>query len=203
LNVTDSFSRRPTGIDNPQFVTPWMLDPANTNQLYFAANDSLWRNTNLSPGTGNWELLKNCTVPQGTFITALGMSFGGVHTLYYGTSDGHVFRLDQANGSAPAPLEITGAMFPANAFVSCIAVDPHNPDSIVVCFSNYHVLSIFASNDGGVTWHNASGNLEQNPDGSGDGPSVRWVRIVDQGGQTLYLCGTSIGLFSTTDLSGP
>ncbi len=65
----------------------------------------------------------------------------------------------------------------------------------MVCFSNYHVISIFASNDGGTTWHDASGNLEQNPDGSGDGPSVRWVSMVHQNGQELYLCGTSVGCF--------
>jgi photosystem II stability/assembly factor-like uncharacterized protein len=99
--------------------------------------------------------------------------------------------------------EITGSDFPNNAFVSCIAVDPQNADSIVVCFSNYDVISIFASNDGGETWHDASGNLEQNPDGSGDGPSVRWVSIVHQNGQELYLCGTSVGLFSTMDITGP
>ena len=203
LNIIDSADRRPDGINDPQFVTPWMLDPTNTNQMYFAANDSLWTNTDLSPESGHWETLKNCTVTSGTFITALGMSVVPAHTLYYGTSDGHVYRLDNANSTNPAPLEITSSIFPAGAFVSCIAVDPQNADSIVVCFSNYHVISIFASNDGGTTWHDASGNLEQNPDGSGNGPSVRWVSIVHQNGQELYLCGTSVGLFSTTDITGP
>ncbi len=111
--------------------------------------------------------------------------------------------MDSANGNFPTVVEITGASFPLNAFVSCIAVDPQNADSVVVCFSNYDVISIFASNDGGITWRDASGNLEQNVDGSGDGPSVRWVSIVHQNGQELYLCGTSVGLFSTTDISGP
>ncbi len=185
-----------------QFVAPFILDPTNTDQMYYADNNILWRNDDLSLGA-NWNELDNSTPVTNSFITALGMSTVPAHRLYYGTSDGRVYRMDEADGTNPTPQEITGSMFPKGAYVSCVAVDPQNADSIVVCFSNYHVISIFASNDGGATWHDASGNLEQNPDGSGDGPSVRWVTIVHQGGQELYLCGTSVGLYSTTDITGP
>src|SRR5581483_2696227 len=174
-------------------------------------NNTLWRNDDLAgiPDNQdystyqNWVELSRSTLPQNTDITALGMSHIPQHRLYYGTSNGRLFRMDNANATSPTSQEITGSSFPKNAFISCVAVDPQNADSIVVCFSNYHVISIFASSDGGTTWHNASGNLEENPDGSGDGPSVRWVTIVHQHGETLYLCGTSVGLFSTTDISGP
>ncbi len=201
----------PSAAQQAQFVTPWMLDPANTDEMYFADNNSLWRNDDLagvpdnqqSTTDVNWEELTTCRLPLARDITALGMSRFPAHRLYYGSSDGHLYRVDTADGVSPAPTEITGSIFPKNAYISCIAVDPQNADSIVVCFSNYHVISIFASNDGGATWRDASGNLEQNPDGSGDGPSVRWVSIIHQQGQTLYLCGTDVGLFSTTDLSGP
>ncbi len=185
-----------------QFVAPFILDPTNTNQMYFAADNTLQRNDDLSSGA-NWNELTNSTLSTNTDITALGMSMVPAHRLYYGTSNGRVYRMDGANGSSPMPHEITGSTFPKNAYVSCIAVDPQNADSIVVCFSNYGVISIFASSNAGTTWHNASGNLEQNADGSGDGPSVRWVSVVHQNGQTLYLCGTSVGLFSTPDISGP
>ncbi len=189
---------------DPQFVTPWMLDPVNTNQMYFSGGNTLWFDTNLvQTAVNNWVELPIDSLSDTSYISALGMSQVPAHTLYYGTSDGHVFRMDNANGASPTSVEITGSAFPVNAFVSCIAVDPQNADSIVVCFSNYNVISIFASNDGGITWHNASGNLEQNANGSGDGPSVRWVSIVHQNGQTLYLCGTSVGLFSTLDITGP
>ncbi|HET6399984.1 MAG TPA: T9SS type A sorting domain-containing protein [Candidatus Kapabacteria bacterium] len=200
----------PTSAPLAQFVTPWMLDPANTDQMYFASNNLLFRNNDLaaiSDNQGvttdqNWVQLTRCTLSSNSFFTALGMSTVPAHRLYYGTSDGHLYRVDNADGASPTPQEITGSIFPKNAFICCVAVDPQNADSIVVCFSNYHVISIIASNDGGVTWHDASGNLEQNPDGSGDGPSVRWVTIVHQQGETLYLCGTSVGLFSATDISG-
>ncbi len=193
-----------SGFGDPQFVTPWMLDPADNSQMYYSAGNSIWSNSNLLVDpAGNWGQIPTPSIAENNYFTALGMSVLPAHRLYYGTSDGHVYRTDEADGTSPSTLEITGSSFPAGAFVSCIAVDPQNADSIVVCFSNYDVISIFASNDGGTTWHDASGNLEQNPDGSGDGPSVRWVTIVHQKGQTLYLCGTSVGLFSTTDISGP
>ncbi len=215
LNVSGSWyitGIRPDNINDPQFVTPYILDPANTNKMYYAANDSLWRNDDLLGipdgaiyGTTliNWTCLGQCTVPGGGLITALGMSYAPGHRLYFGTSDGHLYRVDHSDGFSPTPTEIAGSIFPQNAFISCVAVDPQNADSIVVCFSNYHVISLFASNNGGLTWRNVSGNLEQNPDGSGDGPSTRWVSIVHQSGQTIYLVGTSVGLFSTTDISGP
>ena len=201
----------PNGATQAQFVTPWMLDPANTNQMYFADNNTLWRNDDLAGVPDNqgyttdvnWVQLDNSPQAANTYITALGMSVLPAHRLYYGTSDGHLYRMDNADGASPTPKEITGSIFPKNAFICCVAVDPQNADSIVVCFSNYHVISIFGSNDGGTTWYDASGNLEQNPDGSGDGPSVRWVTIVHQNGEELYLCGTSVGLFSTTNISGP
>lgn len=201
----------PSAVTQAQFVTPWMLDPTNTDQMYFAANNTLWRNDDLAGVPDNqsyttdvnWVQLSYSTLAANTYITALGMSTVPAHRLYYGTSNGHLYRMDNANGTSPTPQEITGSIFPKNAFICCVAVDPQNADSIVVCFSNYHVISIFASNDGGTTWHDASGNLEQNPDGSGDGPSVRWITIVHRNGEELYLCGTSVGLFSTTDISGP
>ena len=49
-----------------------------------------------------------------------------------------------------------------------------------------------------------AGTLEEDPiTGEGNGPSVRWIEIVPlQNGETLYLAGTSTGLYSTTKLSG-
>ncbi|MDP4200937.1 MAG: T9SS type A sorting domain-containing protein [Bacteroidota bacterium] len=202
------WSLQPEGISQPQFVTPFMLDPADQDQFFYVENNHLWRNSDINgvpPFTStstNWAQLTQCFVADGTFITALGMSVIPAHRLYFGTSDGHLYRVDGADGVNPAAVEITGSIFPNNAFISCVAVDPENADKIVACFSNYHVVSLFASDDGGIHWRNISGNLETNADGSGDGPSTRWVTIVHHGGETLYLVGTSVGLFSTSDISG-
>ena len=70
----------------------------------------------------------------------------------------------------------------------------------MVVFSNYNVQSLFYTSDAGLTWKTVGGNLEQNSDGSGDGPSCRWATILHRGSDTLYLVGTTVGLFSTTTL---
>ena len=47
-----------------------------------------------------------------------------------------------------------------------------------------------------------SGNLEQNTDGSGNGPSFRNVKILPVNSGTLYFAGTSVGLYMTNNLNG-
>mgnify|MGYP003967730811 FL=1 len=42
--------------------------------------------------------------------------------------------------------------------------------------------------------------MEQNPSGSGNGPSCRTAKIIPLGNSTLYLVGTSVGLFGTATL---
>jgi hypothetical protein len=73
---------------------------------------------------------------------------------------------------------------------------------VIVVFPNYGVISIYASENGGEDWAPVSGNLEENIDGSGCGPSVRWVSILYVEDRPIYFAGTSVGLFSTMDLDG-
>jgi hypothetical protein len=122
--------------------------------------------------------------------------------VYYGTNLGKVYRLDNANTGNPVPVEITGSGFPVNAFVACIDVDPDNADRLMVTFSNYGVQSLFHSTDGGSTWIAAGGNLEEFPDGSGNGPSIRCTKKLFYQGKKIIFAGTSCGLFSTTELKG-
>ena len=72
----------------------------------------------------------------------------------------------------------------------------------MVVFSNYSVYSLFHSIDAGQSWNKVAGNLEQNPSGSGNGPSCRDAEIILLGNDTLYLVGTTVGLFGTSHLDG-
>jgi hypothetical protein len=72
----------------------------------------------------------------------------------------------------------------------------------MVVFPSYGVHSIYATDDGGQTWTPVGGNLEENPDGTGSGPSVRWISTLYVDDQPVYLAGTSVGLFSSTELDG-
>jgi hypothetical protein len=120
-------------------------------------------------------------------------------TVWYGTSNGDLFRMDDADTDTPVQVDLTWDEFPGGAYVSCIAVNPYNADKIVVSFANYGVQSIFKTLDGGITWEHISGNLEENEDGTGSGPAVFWMEYYPNG--TLF-AGTSTGLYSTIGTDG-
>ena len=82
-----------------------------------------------------------------------------------------------------------------------IAVNPDNADEVMVVYSNYSVYSLFHSIDGGQNWNKVAGNLEQYASGGGNGPSCRSAKIIPLGNSTLYLVGTSVGLFGTANLN--
>lgn len=205
----------PIGGREYQFINPFIIDPNNNNIMYLAGGKFLWRNNNLAgiPYAGNydsittnWFKFPDSNYINGATITALAVSKTPANRVYIGSSSQRVFRLDSANVVTHAPRNITASTssvaFPAGAVVSCIAVDPNNADNVIVVFSNYGVNSLFYSSDGGTTWKKIGGNLEaENRNGSGNGPSCRWASIIPVKGGTVYMVGTSVGLFATTQLN--
>lgn len=210
-----SFARiDPIGLKDPQFINPFTLDPNNNNIMYLAGGKYLWRNSDLSgiPMIGNWDSIStNWTqfadsVPlAGSMITAVHVCKATPNRVYYGTDKKKVYRVDNANTGTPTPVDITpvsGTIFPANGYVSCITTDPLDSDKMFVAFSNYGIYSLFYSTDGGATWTKTAGNLEQTSSGSGAGPSIRWVSIMHVTDGTVYMVATSTGLYATNALNG-
>ncbi len=191
------------------FVNPFVLDPLNQNRMFCAGGNHLYFHPNISqipggsqiPTNIGWKKVNSDPLTNG-LVSAVEISLDG-DKVYYGTTGGRVFRLDNARNETAFDLnEITSAEFPENAYVSSIAVNPDDNEHVLVVFSNYNIPSIFESTDGGLTFINISGNLEENPDGTGNGPSIRWAEIIPKNTGTLRLVGTSIGLFSTEVTSG-
>ncbi|TDI92930.1 MAG: T9SS type A sorting domain-containing protein [Caldithrix sp.] len=201
----------PDGGSGYLFITPFILDPNDSNIMYLAVDDRVWRNSDLSgiplnfdqdPTSINWFELTNSAV-GGESVTALGVSDSPPNRLYYGTGSGQVFRLDDAHTGNPIRTDIwTGKNLPVDSYINCIAVNPDNADEALLVFSNYAIISIFQTDNGGDSWTPASGNLEENPDGSGNGPAVLWVDMLSGAGSSLFFAATSTGLYSTTNLNG-
>ena len=190
------------------FINPYVLDPNNTNRMYFVAGDSLWRNNDLTaipnfsnnPTSVNWDLLSNTAT--GNTITAVAASRNPSNIVYYGSSNGKIFKLNNAHTGDPSPTDISaGKGFPGG-YASSLAIDETNGENVIAVFSNYNILSLYYTSDGGTNWASISGNLEENPDGSGNGPSCRWASILNYNGTTSYFIATSAGLYSTTVLNG-
>ena len=191
------------------FYQNFALDPNNYETFYLPTITSIWRKDNLKAAAydtslrnSGWSHLSNVNVGSASEISCLAISKVPANRLYYGTNLGKVFRLDGANSGNPIPVNITGVNFPANGFVAYIDINPDNADHLMVTFSNYGVQSLFHSADGGNTWASVGGNLEQNADGSGDGPSIRCTKLLTFQGEKIIFAGTSCGLFSTTELNG-
>lgn len=182
------------------FVAPFLLDPNNNDVLYMATTGRVWHNNKIfqSDYQSAWQ---PTTSARASFpITSIAVSTNPANRLYYGTYRGEFFRLDNANLSFQTATKTSGILPPGT--ISCIAIDPQNADNVIAVLSNYGIPSLFLSNDGGTSWTDISGNLEEKPDGSGAGPSCRWVEIVHTTNGPLYLVGTSVGLYSTTVLDG-
>jgi hypothetical protein len=200
----------PAGAGPYPWMNPFILDPSANARMFFAGGNAVWRADDLTalpddpdvaPASGWAEL--TTTQTSGT-VSALGAGYWYGNPLYFGTSEGKIYRVDDPRqSSTPVVTEITPAGMVANAWVSSIAVDPRNNGrALLVAVSNYNVPSIFYSDDRGASWTDVSGTLEENPDGLGAGPSVRSVAVVPGQNGTVYLAGTSAGLYSTASLSG-
>ncbi|MFA8450541.1 MAG: T9SS type A sorting domain-containing protein [Bacteroidales bacterium] len=185
------------------FVNPFVLDPNNSDIAYYPGQNYIYRNKTLSnyketnPG---WEKLNNSIVDDD--ITALKVSRKPENILYYGTSNGKLYKIEDADEGDKVRTEITGTDFPGNGYISSIAIHPKKASEIIVTFSNYGINSIFLSKDSGQTWQHIGGNLDKDIE---FGPSIRSSEIIlDIDEKPLYIVGSSIGIFATKEpLSSP
>lgn len=196
-SFTSSDVIQPSALTNPMFVNPILLDPVNSQNLYYpggnGSGSGIWRNSDAINATqGNWIFLTPSAITTGQ-VSALGMSMGDNTTLYYGTSDGKVYSLSDPSGM-PSRTDITGGSFPSG-YVSSIAVDPSDAQKVMVVFSNYNVSKVWYSSNGGSSWTNVDGNLSA-------AVSARSAAMFTLSGVTHYFLATSVGLYFTTDVSG-
>jgi hypothetical protein len=207
LDVATSI-RPNTASSSGLFVTLFRLDPDNTENLYYANNNSLYKTTAASTvTTTGWTQLNGVgTALTGRQITALATTRGTYNastaSLFIAATGGKLFRLDDPANATPgtSPVDITGAGFPTVApspvtsvYPSSVAVNPRNDDTVIVTFSNYGITSIFwtgNANSATPTWQNVEGNLTL--------PSYRSSAIAITNNGVEYFVGTSVGLYKAT-----
>ena len=191
------------------FFTVFALDPVEGNTLYLGGLPALWRKDDLAAAahdpdlaTEGWAEVSVAAFSSDEYVSAIGCAQDASGRVYIGSSGGGIKRIENARGSAPQATALGSPLFPTGGYVSCLAVDPHDPDRVFAVFSNYNVQSLFMSLDAGATWQAVGGNLEEFPDGSGSGPSLRWLAVLPvKDGEWLF-AATSSGLFSTTRIDG-
>jgi hypothetical protein len=230
--ISSSTLIRPNGVTaNTQggfgeFVTVFKLNPTNTQDLYYVNFNRLFRTASASTVTAaTWTELTGVATAvdptndpnnTGIVIRSLAFSWGPylpTHALYFGTSNGKIFRIDDprntAAGTVPVNISIPGLPVPAagqgGVNIQDIAVNPNNDNEVMVVISNYEVnnaniASVWWTNNAKSatpTWVNAEGNLIT-------AASARSCAIVvkkdgSNNPVTEYYIGTSVGLFSVVD----
>ncbi len=205
----------PVGASNQLFINPFVVDSKDEDVMYYPAGNSLWRNDSLSSipiyefGTSiGWTELTNLAVPSGYSITALSVSMNNpAHLLYYGASCGYysndrpkMFRLENAHTATTGAVDISIPNINKGAYVHCIAVNPDSAHEILVVHSNYNILGLYHSNDKGANYTAVEGDLQG--DANNPGPSLRSATILPTNQGTIYLVGTSTGVYSTMQLNG-
>tara|TARA_S200000501_G_C20845496_1_gene753465 strand:- start:903 stop:2576 length:1674 start_codon:yes stop_codon:yes gene_type:complete len=212
----------PIGPEEQMFIHPFVVDPVTDNIMYYPDETTIWRHSNLNniPLTNEWDSISegwseaiNLNL-SGREISSISSSKANPsNRLYIGTNSKELYRVDNANSNQPIITEITSNYqtgigmspldaFPNGGYVNNIAIHPNDGDVALTVFSNYEVYSMYYTTDGGETWSRAGGNLEQQSNGGGDGPSFRWASIMPLGEDTLYFVATSTGLYATNKIEG-
>ena len=212
----------PIGPEEQLFIHPFVVDPISDSIMYYPDETSIWRNSSLNQIELNsdWD-----SISQG-WSEAIDLNLSGreissisitkenpANRLYVGTNKKQLYRVDNSNSDNPIVTEITkyfdssagmvsGDYFHGFAYINNIAIHPNDGDVALVVFSNYEVYSMYYTTDGGESWIRAGGNLEQQSNGGGNGPSCRWASIMPFGEDTLYFVATSTGLYATNKIEG-
>ena len=202
----------PTFEDNDYlFINPYTYNPVHQDQLVvgargkvFITNDIRTNPSGDDPSQNGWMEIGGPRSLTNQPVSALAMSTQPEGILYFGTRVGRIYKVENTRDieESVEATELNRDGLPVGN-ISSIFVDPKDGNKVFLTFSNYEVLSVWSSEDGGDTWVSISGNLEENASGSGAGPSVRNIAVMPDGnGGNYYFVGTSVGLFMTQALDG-
>jgi photosystem II stability/assembly factor-like uncharacterized protein len=201
----------PSDAQNQLFIHPYAIDPNDETIMYYPGGSQMWRNTEIDQipdgnnggTTTGWESFEGTSSTGYTISTLAVTSTSPANRLYYGASSSsgppEIFRLDDASTSdTPAEISISNA--DNGAYLHDIAVNPYDGDELVAVMSNYNIVGLYYSADGGENWTAIEGNLVG--DSQVPGPSLRNAEILPTEEGNLYLVGTSTGVYSTMSLDG-
>ncbi|MCT4665675.1 MAG: T9SS type A sorting domain-containing protein [Flavobacteriales bacterium] len=216
-----SFRRmEPAGLDPDDglFIHPFAVDPVSENTMYYPHKHDLYVYNNISsiqetgektPLTSGWNKVTGFDIASNKKMVSIHVTKANPgNVVYIGTDERAVFKVENPNSNNPIITElpykdINNKTAYYSGFTIDIASNPDNGNELIFVNSNYTSRSLFYTSDGGTTVAKIGGNLEENIDGSGNGPSMRSAEILTfSNGEKMYLAGSSVGLFGTAHLNG-
>ncbi len=169
------------------FITPFVMDP-NQPQRLWAGGRRLWRTDD---GATQWNPASRINLGTGQ-VSAIAVAPGDSQSVIVGTTDGHIYRSDQAL-EAGATTEWVSSR-PRQGFVTSLAFDPSRPGVIYATFAEFGGRHVWRSDDGGRAWEAIDGR------GATAVPDIPVHSIVvdPDDSRRLYL-GTDLGVMVSLD----
>ena len=186
-----SFTKSVTGIGNDRvaFIPPMIMDPVNSQRLYFGTS-KLYQTNN---GAGLWTPISPDFSAMGT-VSAIAVAPSNNNFVYVGTDDTVLQFSSNANNGATATWTTITGNLPTQRVITGIAVDKSNPATVFVTVSGFGTGHVFTStNAASASWADISSNL----------PDIPVNAIVEDptSANTLYI-GTDVGVFFTNNGGG-
>ena len=193
INNGANFSGATNGIsgsDRKNWDTPIVMDPFDSQILYYGAN-RLYKTTNAA---GNWTAISpDLTNGSGggnlTFGTIISISVSPIDTstIYVGTDDGNVWITNNGGGN----WTNVSASLP-NRWVTKVLASRSDLNTVYVTFSGYRYGEdnghVYKSDDNGANWTDISSGL----------PDIPVNDILEDVYGNLFL-GTDIGVLASPD----
>ncbi|MEE9437893.1 MAG: hypothetical protein V3V14_02765 [Saprospiraceae bacterium] len=176
-----------------RFINPTDYD--DTNKVLYGASkvDKLCRVNDV--GTSNFlsgfKSVGGATL-GGKKATTIRVDRNTPTTIFVGTDDGKVFKIENANAGALTSTSISTGL-PASTWVSSIDVELGNSNHMLVTLSNFGVVSVWESTNGGTSWGNIEGNLPDMP--------IRFGVFSPENNDHIILA-TELGIWSTDNING-
>lgn len=181
------------------FVNPFDSDDAQN--IIYCSNGPLsqirrWTNSHNSSTNTSLQFSAATLGSTTVSLTAIKVSPYTPNRVFFGTNNGRVFRLDNANTVTTATIDANTTQISSSAFplgtINCVNVGTSD-DYIIAVYTNYGVRSVWFTNDGGATWSDIEGNLPDMP--------VRWAMFEPGDNNKIYLA-TDAGIYTTTNIDG-
>ncbi|MEL7535008.1 MAG: hypothetical protein AAFN10_27140, partial [Bacteroidota bacterium] len=188
-NSWQSSSGMGSGTQDGSFINPTDYD-GEANILYCSyAQGQIYRISNI--GASRSETILDIAEFGGGRIRHLQVSPNAANRVFVGLSNGRVIRLDNAHTANPTATRLNVGGGPGGS-ISCIAIAGNNDNHLLVTASNFGIVSVWETFDGGNSWFDREGDLPDMP--------VRWA-LFNPNDPNQALIGTELGVWVTESLN--
>ncbi|TAN23767.1 MAG: choice-of-anchor D domain-containing protein, partial [Acidobacteria bacterium] len=186
--VTDT-----TITEGTQFYVPYVLNPADSSNIYLLTSDTVWRGPAVPPSTGaGWAAISADLVASPVYLNALAAAPNAAGVVYVGASDGSLTVSSDADATSTQP--VWTQMQPGDnglGPVSAVAVSPRSAQTVYWGLGYLGASAyLFKSADGGKTAVNIAGDLP--------GVPINAILIDPYAPENIYVA-TDVGVFLATD----